>query len=152
MIDYCPCFFYNSDKKGGHINDFKMKNIVPLLISVGLVLVANVLAIVTLYLQEAEKLKKPAYLYSLLTVCALFLCAGVLLAILKRCFGYLLSAILVFNGLTIFIYGVLSLFIKKVGLPYINLSCAKYFWVSLVLLATGYGLFVLFWDRRYAEL
>ncbi len=130
----------------------RMKHATSFFISVGLAIFSNVLIIITLYLQEADKLKKPAYLYALLTVCALFLCASLLLAVIKRCSGLMISVLLMFNGLVILSYGILSIFFEKIKLPHTALSCAKYFWVALALFGIGYGVFLLFWERRFSDI
>lgn len=130
----------------------RMKHTISFFISMGLAIFSNVLVIVTLYLQEAAKLKKPSYLYALLTVCALFLIASLLLAVIKRCSGLMISVLLMFNGLVILSYGILSIFFEKIKLPHTDLSCAKYFWVALALFGVGYGLFLLFWDRRFSDI
>jgi hypothetical protein len=135
---------------GGAMSNDPMKNRISFFVSCGLIILADLLALTTLFLQTAEKLKKPIHLHALLTVCVLILAAALTIAIIKRCTAYLVAVFLMFNGLLILGVGIYSIF-GKLELPYVKLSCAQYFWTALALSAGGYGLFMLYWDRRYSE-
>ena len=65
-----------------------MRNVASFFISLGLMLAGNILLLVTLSLQAAEKTKNPKLVYSLLALGVILLFAGFVFAFLKRNLGF----------------------------------------------------------------
>ena len=115
-------------------------------------LAGNILLLVTLSLQAAEKTKNPKLVYSLLALGVILLFAGFVFAFLKRNLGFVFSSFLLFNGLVLLSSGLIGMLSKsETGFPFSGLSRAQFFWSGLVLLISGYGLFAYLWERRYLD-